>query len=433
MLSALVAGVTSCGSGTDAGTGIGGGPGATPEMGMSPADAGLSNGMGAGSGTTSGMSPFMAAAPQPEGGSGTAASDDGGSSAVALLDAKANGDVEQTADGPPLADGPSLADTGASDDASSTGATGQRPVASHGRLVAKGNRIVDASGNPVELKGMSLFWSQDAVQSLFYNANVVSWLIQDWHISIIRAAIAVTGKNDGDYLSDPAGNLKRLDAVVQAAINDGIYVIIDWHDSVASTHVTAASQFFATVSQKYAGQPNVIYEIWNEPLGNAGITWMGDIKPYAETISKVIRQHDNANLMVVGTPFWDQQPSVVVGNPVMDPNVAYTLHFYAGSPAHVLAGPIGASAKVALAGGIPLFVTEWGTTDPVNQGAPNVTETRKWWAFLDQNAISSCNWAISTKAEGSAALVQGASTSGQWTAADLTASGTLVRSLLLGL
>jgi endoglucanase len=328
-------------------------------------------------------------------------------------------------------------DAGAADavtegDLGAGGAPAGSPVALHGALKAQGAHIVGADGQPAQLKGMSLYWSQDPAGASFYNADVINWLVKDWHISIIRIAIAVTGANDGDYLEDPQGQLQLLDKVVQAAFANGIYAIVDWHDHEAAQHLDAAKTFFDAASKRYGDRPNIIYEIWNEPLGNEGLTWTGNLKPYAETISKVIRAHDPSNLMVVGTPFWDQQPSSVIGNPVADVNVAYTLHFYAGYPPHYFSGDVGKNAQAAVTGGIPLFVTEWGTTDPDPQTMFNEPESRTWMAFLDQNMISSCNWSISGANEGSSALKQGASTTGGWKDTDLSQSGLFVRSLIRG-
>ncbi len=346
------------------------------------------------------------------GGAGTSLPNDGGPPSPAA----------DAAAGDALSDG----------DAAVTGAPAGSPVALNGALHAQGARIVGARGQPVQLKGMSLYWSQLAAGSAFYNADVINWLVKDWHISIIRIAIAVTGKNDGDYLSKPDDQLKLLDTVVQAAVANGIYTLIDWHDATAPQHLDGAKTFFDIVSKKYGGHANTIYEIWNEPQGNTGLTWTGDLKPYADTISAVIRKNDPANLMVVGTPFWDQQPAAVIGHPVADVNVAYTLHFYAGYPAHYFEGDVGKNAQMAVAGGVPLFVTEWGTTDPITQTMFSADESQKWMAFLDQNFISSCNWSISGADEGSSALNQGASTTGGWPDSALSQSGLFVRTLIRG-
>ena len=359
----------------------------------------------------------------------------GASSASGASGAAGGGGTSLPADASPPR--PASDDAGASDapleaTGSTTAAPAGSPVALNGALRAQGARIVGAQGQPVQLKGMSLYWSQLAAGSGFYNADVINWLVKDWHISIIRIAIGVTGKNDGDYLSKPDDQLKLLDTVVQAAFANGIYALIDWHDADAPQHLDGAKTFFDIVSKKYGGHANTIYEIWNEPQGNAGLTWTGDLKPYADAISAVIRKNDQSNLMVVGTPFWDQQPASVIGHPVADVNVAYTLHFYAGYPAHYFSGDVGKNAQMAVAGGVPLFVTEWGTTDPITQTMFSADESQKWMTFLDQNFISSCNWSISGADEGSSALRQGASTTGGWPDSALSQSGLFVRSLIRG-
>lgn len=50
--------------------------------------------------------------------------------------------------------------------------------------------MVDRHGDPVVLRGMSLFWSQ--WQPQYYNASAVRWLRDDWNINVIRVAMAFT-------------------------------------------------------------------------------------------------------------------------------------------------------------------------------------------------------------------------------------------------
>src|SRR5690554_7858447 len=61
------------------------------------------------------------------------------------------------------------------------------PVELHGNLYVKGNKIYDQHNNTVQLRGMSLFWSQWMEQ--FYNKKTVRWLVNDWKITVIRAAM----------------------------------------------------------------------------------------------------------------------------------------------------------------------------------------------------------------------------------------------------
>ncbi len=293
------------------------------------------------------------------------------------------------------------------------------PVETHGALSVDGNRILDAHGKPVALAGVSFFWSNSGWgQDKFYNAAAVKSFADDWHVSMVRVAMGVDAK--GGYLDDPA-NAARAETVIDAAIADGIYVIIDWHSHHAEQHTDAAVAFFTKMAKKYGSTPNIIYEIYNEPLGDA--SWSGTVKPYAQTVVDAIRAVDPDNLIVVGTPTWSQDVDIAAKDPVKGRNITYTLHFYAGSHKDALR----AKAAEALHDGASLFVSEWGSVNADGNGAVDVAETQKWQAFLRANCLSQANWAVSDKPEGASLFVAGASATGPWSDADLTPSGTLVR------
>ena len=85
-------------------------------------------------------------------------------------------------------------------------------------------------------------------------------------------------EESGGYLED-SSNKQKVKTVVDAAINKGLYVIIDWHTSHAEDYETQAIQFFEEMATLYGDYDNVIYEIYNEPLQ---ISWDNIIKPYAD-------------------------------------------------------------------------------------------------------------------------------------------------------
>ncbi len=176
-------------------------------------------------------------------------------------------------------------------------AVAQTPVERHGQLQVQGNRIVDQRGEPVVLRGMSLFWSQ--WQPEYYNASAVRWLRDDWNINVIRAAMAV--HSDG-YLKHPEREMKKVEAVIDAAIDLGIYVIVDWH--AHEPEPAAAGEFFARIARKYGHHPNLIYETWNEPLREHD--WSRVIKPFHLAVIPKIRREDPDNLVVAGTQTWSQ-------------------------------------------------------------------------------------------------------------------------------
>ena len=88
------------------------------------------------------------------------------------------------------------------------------PVERHGQLRLEGTRLVDQHGEPVTLRGMSLFWSQWAPQ--YYNADAVRWLKDDWAVTVVRAAVAV--HHDG-YLDNPEREMAKAETVIDAAIH----------------------------------------------------------------------------------------------------------------------------------------------------------------------------------------------------------------------
>jgi endoglucanase len=291
-------------------------------------------------------------------------------------------------------------------------------VERYGQLKIVGNKLVDKNNQPVQLRGMSLFWSQWI--GGYYNAQAIKWLKEDWKCNIVRAALAV--EPDG-YLANPAIEKAKVTAVIDAAIQQGIYVLVDWHEENAQKHTDAETTFFTELAQKYKDAPNVIYEIWNEPVN---VSWSGVIKPHADTIINAIRKYDPDNIIVVGTPTWSQDVDKAAADPLPYANIAYTLHYYASTHKQFLRD----KATTALNKGIALFVTEFGTSEASGNGFLDETETRTWWKFLDDNKISWCNWSVADKNETSAALMPGAPVNGGWTDAQISPSGKIVRSEL---
>ncbi len=272
-------------------------------------------------------------------------------------------------------------------------------MAINGSLSVKGTKIVNAKGNVVSFAGNSLFWSNDYYKgNSFYNKNVIKWLKEDWQSSIIRIPLTADPDIHDSYIFDQRTNEEKLTTVVDAAIDLGLYVIIDWHSHKAEINEEEAIAFFEKMAKKYGKYPNVIYEIYNEPLK---VSWDDVIKPYAEKVIAAIRKIDSDNIIVVGTPKWSQDVDMAAENPIKGyDNIAYTLHFYAGSHHDWLMN----KAKKALDNGIALMVTEWGTVNADGNGDVDVESTRKWMNFLKDNHITHCNWSINNKDEGASAL-----------------------------
>jgi hypothetical protein len=304
------------------------------------------------------------------------------------------------------------------------------PVSQYGQLVA--GRIDGAghiygscegvvAGKEVQVRGMSMYWSLLPEATMYYSEAGVTAMVRDMKVELIRLAIGTTENWGGTrgYIKDPDAQRDLIRSAVMAAVKNDIYVIIDWHSHTATDQLEQATQFFAEVAEAYGGYNNVIFEIFNEPTNQ---TW-DQIKDYANQIVATIRQYSD-NLILVGNPNWDQYPNVAIDKEVEDPenNIAYTFHYYAGTHGNWERG----NANKALAAGLPIFVSEWGTGTADGKGTPDAAKNDVWQQWMDENKLSSANWSASKINEGSAAFAQDA------TADSLTysASGEMVKSFL---
>jgi len=314
----------------------------------------------------------------------------------------------------------SVAGTLYSSPASSPTSESAGPVTQHGRLRVAGTKIVGKDGHPVSLAGMSFGWSQWEAAP-YYNAAVVKWLKQDWKCGIVRAALGI---DPAGYLSKPEENEARVCAVIDAAIAADLYVIIDWHDHHAHEHPKLAVEFFQRMARHYCRYPNVIYEIYNEPRDE--VTWSRDVKPYAEQVVAAIRKVDPEGLIVVGSARWSQDVDLVAQDPLQATNVAYTLHFYAGTHKQWLRD----KARIAMDKGLALFVSEWGMCNADGGGGIDEASTQEWLAFMREHQLSHCIWMISDKVETVSVLRPGAARKGNWREQELTEYGQKARSCI---
>ncbi|KAJ8598159.1 hypothetical protein CTAYLR_007374 [Chrysophaeum taylorii] len=299
------------------------------------------------------------------------------------------------------------------------------PVERYGQLAVEDGKLVSTNtGDVVQLSGMSLFWSNtDFGGEIFYSAETIQELARHWNCSVVRAAMGI--EDSGGYIDRATENEERVRTVVEAAIDEGIYVIVDWHSHEAENFTSEASRFFQEMATDYGEYENVIFEIYNEPIYSS---WTDDVKPYAEEVIRFVRTIEGGEdvVILVGSPEWSQDVDVASEDPItFFENIAYVLHFYAGSHGEELRE----KAQVALDNGVALFVSEFGTVEADGDGAVDAVSTFEWIEWLDERNISYVNWAINDKDEGASALDPGTPASG-WTTQDLTTSGTLIKGIL---
>ncbi|MDQ2864516.1 MAG: glycoside hydrolase family 5 protein [Bacteroidota bacterium] len=292
-----------------------------------------------------------------------------------------------------------------------------QPVAVHGQLHVDGIQLKDKNNHAVVLRGMSFGWHNWWPR--FYNADVVKWLHEDWNCSVVRAAMGV--EPDGAYLDRPDWSKEKIKAVIDGAIEEGIYVVIDWHSH--NIRLEEAKKFFTEMAKEYGKYPNVIYEIFNEPERQA---WQ-EVKAYSIELIKTIRAIDANNIILVGNPHWDQDIDIVADDPVTGfSNIMYTVHFYAATHKQSLRH----KCDYALGKKIPIFISESAGMEATGDGQVDDAEWNKWITWAEANKISWITWSIADKNETCSVVLPSASSNGHWGEKDLKESGIKARQLL---
>ena len=292
-----------------------------------------------------------------------------------------------------------------------------QPVKEHGQLRVSGTQLCDENGSAVVLRGLSYGWHNWWPR--FYNASNVEWLVKDWKTDVIRAAMGI--EPDSGYINQPEWSLEKIKTVIDAAIAQDIYVIVDWHSH--NINLAQALVFFKEMAKTYGDKPHIIYEIFNEPINQ---TWP-EIKSYSIAVIKEIRAIDPDNIILVGNGHWDQDIHIAADDPIKGfDNLMYTLHFYAATHKEWLRE----RGDYAIKKGLALFVSESAGMQANGDGDLDYDEWNAWIMWMETNRISWINWMIADKNESCAMVKPQASSTGGWTSDMLKESGQKTRELL---
>lgn len=296
----------------------------------------------------------------------------------------------------------------------------------HGALRVSGARLVDATGTPVQLRGVSthgLAWFPEYV-----NEGAFRTLRDDWGANTVRLAMYTGDK--GGYTTD--GDRDALEALIDAGVKLcgalGMYAIVDWHilsDGDPNANADAAEDFFRRISARYADQPHVLYELCNEPNGPA-VTWP-TIKAYAERIIPVIRANAPEAVIICGTPNWSQDVNAVAADPIDDDNIMYALHFYAATHGEAQRR----KAERALKDGVPVFISEFNICEASGDGAIDRASAAAWRALIERYGLSYIAWSLCNSDESAALIRADCPKKADWTGDELSDTGRWLRDALL--
>lgn len=290
-------------------------------------------------------------------------------------------------------------------------------VKQNGKLRVGGTQLVNEKGKPIALHGMSFGWS--CFHPRFYTAGAVHELVKDWNSTVIRASLGVEPAKG--YKQDSVTQMQLIKTVVDAAIKEDVYVIIDWHSH--NINLEEAKTFFRNIATEYHQYPHVIYEIFNEPDHE---TWP-EVKAYSEEVTKVIRAIDKDNIILVGSPRWDQELQLPAADPIKGfDNLMYTMHFYAGTHKQWLRD----RTNQAIQNGLAIFVSECAGMEATGDGPIDHAEWKKFKDWMDEKKISWLAWSVSDKAETCSVLNPTASSNGNWKDSDIKEWGRITKNAL---
>lgn len=294
-------------------------------------------------------------------------------------------------------------------------------LAANGQLQVQGGRLVNQTGQPIQLRGLSshgLIWFPQ-----YANSRALADL-RARGANLFRAAMYADSVHEGFNENETTRRLNRslMYLAIENALAADMYVIVDWHlllDRNPLFTVEAAKEFFDDISSRYAGQPGLIYEICNEPNGET--TW-ADIREYARQVIPVIRRNSPQAVVLVGTPHYSVDLLSVRESPLSYDNIMYAYHLYFDdAPADDYQTKINAMREA----GLGVFVSEWGIGRPrANSEAAAVIGD--FLEYCRRHQISWANWSLSNVDESYSALKSECRKLSGWAEDDLTFSGRIV-------
>ncbi len=278
-------------------------------------------------------------------------------------------------------------------------------------LQVKGNQLL-ANGSPITLRGVAVgdpILAREGRPVSDYRRIAV-----DWHANVVRISL-----HPSVWKHMPHEQvLAALQRDIDAAIANGMYVVVDWHtigwpneyyepiekdwtdDSpdLYDSNFDLAKSFWDAVSARFGNDPRIIFELWNEPVRakkeedeETPPEWE-QLKPWYAQLLQVVRAHSQNVVLATGND-WAYDLRGIREDPLPGTNVAYCWHIYASTDdddEDQWAAHLDELQTIA-----PVIVTEWGFqehTDESFKGTAKSFGNKFVRDFLEGRHLHSTAW-----------------------------------------
>ena len=290
-------------------------------------------------------------------------------------------------------------------------------------LKVSGVRLTDVHGDAVRLRGVdvcSMEWMA-AGDHVLQSINVAT---QDWHANIIRLPLSQDrwfGKTDDSAGANEAAYHTLVDQAVAEAARDHAYIILDlhwsdmgvWGQNIGQHALPDANSlaFWQAVAARYANRPNVIFDLYNEPIqapwdvwrngGSVTENFHGQSYTYnavgLQQLLDAIRAAGAKNVVMAGGLGYSSQLDMPDRDLLSDPHgngVLYVSHYYPGWENEAS----WEKRMVVATKRFPVIVSEFGSDHSSLPNADPATHVGRVLNILREHGWNWCAWCMHTSA-----------------------------------
>jgi aryl-phospho-beta-D-glucosidase BglC (GH1 family) len=275
----------------------------------------------------------------------------------------------------------------------------------------RGNELL-ADGKPIILRGVAV--GDPILARAGRPLSDYQRIAREWHANVVRISLHPSVWKHTAH----GAVLDVLQREIEAALGNGMYVILDWHSigwpngyfesiradwtddppDLYDSNFELAKNFWEAASARFGKDGRIIFELWNEPVrtkqeedGEVAPEWKM-LKPFFGELLRIVRSHGSNVVLATGNE-WAYDLRGIREDPLQGENIAYDWHIYAGTDDNdekQWALHLDDLQRVA-----PVMVTEWGFqehTKEAFQGTAKTFGAKFVRDFLEGRHLHSTAW-----------------------------------------